>query len=153
MYANKSLYNHHLWVAGIVFGAGHLHILKAGGLILVDVRQIGFYLASFAIFGLLYLYKINAINRKEKLYEVSRSLPHMFSDYLCAIGSVSVLTLLSYIIVVDEEPLITNFRVSQSVAILIVNVIIFCLGFVGLRNQAKKERGVPNTTSRKKVAE
>ncbi|MFX3679942.1 MAG: hypothetical protein ACN6I5_01530 [Hyphomicrobiales bacterium] len=139
-YANRSLYQYHMWVSGILFGAGHINVIKDGGFILSDVRHGVAYLLSLLIFLILVRAKMRNTRRGEKLYELSRSYPHMISDYCCSVGSVSIFALITYNIVASENPLISDFKLSLEMFLVVVNVLIFMGGYYGLKLAAQNER-------------
>lgn len=150
MYANRSLYQYHMWVSGILFGAGHFHVLKQGGFSFSDIRMMSFYAISISIWASLYLIKHK--NRGSQLAELSRANLHIFADFLCSVGSVSVFAVLTYNIVVSANPMITDYELSLEISLLIFNVLCFCAGYILLRVHASDERktNFENSSQQKK---
>jgi hypothetical protein len=141
--ANKSFYQHMIYVCGICFGGNQIYFLKTNIPQFSDINLkniVGYVFALVILLSLVAKKRMHMV-KEDDLVALARPYPHILADWLCSIGLASFLTLGIYILSSDEP-----FRLgwhNKYESILLLQFLALILGLYLLSYYSKIERRLP----------
>jgi hypothetical protein len=141
VFANNQIYTYSTFMCGIFFGVAQVHALKLDkNFNFFDYRFLTFIFMSISIPVLFLLKKYSIENENKRTYALNRPYFHIIGDYLCAMGTISLFSMLNYYIMTDKDFMYDRSVFSLEARVIGFNLILLTIGIVILRIYAARER-------------
>jgi hypothetical protein len=135
--ANKSVYQHIMYLCGLLFGANQIALLKFK-VFDFDLLYFFGYLISILILFALISKKYTLTQSNEELATLSRGYAHILADWLCATGLVTLLTISLYVF--NTEFILDQYWFIKYRWIFSINSFNLLIGLIILSHYAHIER-------------